>query len=147
VKECKALLMYRLYHFTDRKRLSLITFFLYEYSKRRYGVDIAPRARIEGGVRIAHCSDIVIGPNAGIGYGTVIFNGVTLGKKYPGAKGGMPQVGKNVTLGTGAKLLGEIVVGDGARIGANSVVMISVPAGATAVGAPAKIKGQKESSN
>jgi serine O-acetyltransferase len=147
VKEFKALFMYRVYHYTDRKKLSLITFLLYEYSKRRYGVDIAPRAKLEGGIRIAHCSDIVIGPNAVIGYGTVIFNGVTLGKKYPGAKGGMPQVGKNVTLGTGAKILGEVTIGDNARIGANSVVMISVPAGATAVGAPAVVKIKKDTGN
>lgn len=140
VKEFKAVLMYRIYHYTDRKKLSLLTFLLYEYSKRRYAVDIAPRAKIEGGIRIAHCFDIVIGPNASIGYGTVIFNGVTLGKKYPGAKGGMPQVGKHVTIGTGAKLLGSITIGDYAKIGANSVVLSSVEAGAVAVGVPAVVK-------
>lgn len=140
VKEFKAVFMYRIYHYTDKKKLSALTFLLYEYSKRRYAVDIAPRAKIEPGIRIAHCFDIVIGPNAVIGYGTVIFNGVTLGKKYPGVKGGMPKVGKHVTLGTGAKLLGEIEIGDYAKIGANSVVISSIEAGAVAVGVPAVVK-------
>jgi serine O-acetyltransferase len=147
VKEFKAIFMYRVYNYTDRKGLSLITFLLYEYSKRRYSVDISPRAKIQGGVRIAHCSDIVIGPNASIGYGTVIFNGVTMGKKYPGAKGGMPQVGMNVTLGTGAKLLGSITIGNNARIGANSVVIHDVPESSTAMGIPAKVKVKKDEGN
>lgn len=113
---------------------------LYLISKRRYGCDIAPGARVGAGLRLTHCSDIVIGPNVELGDDVVIFNGTTLGNRLGSAKGGMPKVGSRVLIGTGAKCLGAIEIGDDARIGANAVVLNDVPSQAVAVGVPAKIK-------
>jgi serine O-acetyltransferase len=81
-----------------------------------------------------------------IGEYCTIYHGVTLGDR--GGWGGAPHVGNNVLIGAGAKLLGDIVIGDDCVIGANAVVNISVPSGHVAVGVPAVIKkreGQKKS--
>ena len=83
---------------------------------------------------------IVIGETAVIGDGSTIYQGVTLGGTSPtrGAKR-HPTLGRDVIVGAGAKVLGRFTVGDGARIGSNAVVVKEVPAGATAVGNPARI--------
>lgn len=112
---------------------------LYSVFKRRYGCDISPKANIGPGLRMTHCSDVVIGPNVRLGRDVVIFNGVTLGNRLGSCGEGMPLVGDGVLLGTGAKILGPIEIGDAARVGANAVVLDSVPAGAVAVGVPARI--------
>lgn len=115
--------------------------FLQRLSHSALGSDISPAATIAPGVCFVHGTDIVIGAEAVVGPDTVIFNGVTLGKRKStnGEPDGMPKIGAGVLLATGAKLFGPIEVGDRARVGANSVVLKSVPAGATAVGAPARV--------
>ncbi|MCX7258485.1 MAG: serine O-acetyltransferase, partial [Polaromonas sp.] len=104
------------------------------------GVEIHPGAQISGGVFIDHGMGVVIGETAEIGEGCTIYHGVTLGgtSLYKGAKR-HPTLGKNVVVGAGAKVLGGFTVGDGAKIGSNAVVVKPVPAGATAVGNPARI--------
>lgn len=99
------------------------------------GAEIPLGARISGGLLIPHPNGIVIHPQAEIGPNCLIFQQVTIG----GGKGGVPRIGGHVDIGAGAKLLGPITVGDHARIGANAVVLQDVPAGATAVGIPARI--------
>lgn len=81
---------------------------------------------------------IVIHPRSVIGDGCVIRQGVTLGNRVHGVQEA-PVLGCGVNIGAGAKLLGAIRVGDNAQVGANAVVLCDVPAGATAVGVPAKI--------
>ncbi len=100
------------------------------------GVEIHPAAKIGEGVFIDHGMGVVIGETAEIGRGVTLYQGVTLGGT--GFEGGKrhPTLGDDVTVGSGAKLLGPIEVGDGAKIGANSVVIHDVPAGATVVGNP-----------
>ena len=88
---------------------------------------------------------VVVGETAVIGDGCTIYQGVTLGGTllYKGAKR-HPTLGKNVVVSAGAKVLGGFEVGDGAKIGSNAVVVKPVPAGATAVGIPARIIASKE---
>jgi serine O-acetyltransferase len=109
-------------------------------TKRRYRCDISPIESIGPHLPIAHESDIVTGPMVGIGKDAVIFNGVALGNRLRRDRvWAMPTIREQVLIGTGAKLLGSIDVGDGARIGANAVVLDSVPQGSLAVGNPARI--------
>ena len=100
------------------------------------GVEIHPGARIGEGFFIDHGSGVVIGETAEIGDRVTLYQGVTLGGTglEPGKR--HPTVGDDVTVGAGAKLLGPISVGDGAKVGANTVVVEDVPPGATVVGNP-----------
>jgi len=98
------------------------------------GADIPLNARIGGGLLIPHPNGIVIHPGSRIGPNCLIFQQVTIGDA-----GGVPTIGGHVDIGAGARVLGPVVVGDHARIGANAVVLSDVPAGATAVGIPARI--------
>src|SRR5947208_3406327 len=104
------------------------------------GIEIHPGAQIGMSVFIDHGMGIVIGETAEIGDGCTIYQGVTLGgtSLYKGTKR-HPTLGKNVVVSAGAKVLGGFIVGEGARIGSNAVVIKPVPPGATAVGIPARI--------
>lgn len=104
------------------------------------GIEIHPAARIGEGVFFDHAMGVVVGETAEIGDGCTIYQGVTLGgtSLYRGTKR-HPTLGRGVVVGAGAKVLGGFTVGDGARIGSNAVVTKPVPAGATAVGNPARI--------
>ena len=89
---------------------------------------------IENNVEFVHSIGIVIHPYSHIGEGTLIYQNVTIGN---GKKG--PQIGKNCIIGTGAVILGDIIIEDNVKIGANAVVLMDIPQNATAVGVPAKI--------
>jgi serine O-acetyltransferase len=104
------------------------------------GIEIHPGAVIGERVFFDHAMGVVVGETAVIGDGCTIYQGVTLGgtSLYKGAKR-HPTLGKDVVVSAGAKVLGGFVVGDGAKIGSNAVVIKPVPAGATAVGIPARI--------
>jgi len=110
------------------------------------GVEIHPAAKIGGEFFIDHGSGVVIGETAEIGERVTLYQGVTLGGTgfQPGKR--HPTLGDNVTVGSGAKLLGPIAVGDGAKIGANTVVVEDVPPLATVVGNPGhpvKVEGRR----
>jgi len=104
------------------------------------GIEIHPGAIVGERVFFDHAMGVVVGETAEIGDGCTIYQGVTLGgtSLYKGAKR-HPTLGKNVVVSAGAKVLGGFVVGDGAKIGSNAVVIKPVPPGATAVGIPARI--------
>ena len=104
------------------------------------GIEIHPGAVIGKRVFIDHGMGVVIGETAVVGDGCTIYHGVTLGgtSLYKGSKR-HPTLGKDVVVAAGAKVLGGFEVGDGAKIGSNAVVIKPVPAGATAVGIPARI--------
>lgn len=106
------------------------------------GIEIHPGAIIGRRVFIDHGHGVVIGQTAEVGDDSTIYQGVTLGgtSLTRGAKR-HPTLGKNVVVGAGAKVLGPFTVGDGANIGSNAVVVRAVPAGATAIGIPARIVG------
>ena len=104
------------------------------------GIEIHPASVIGRRVFIDHGMGVVIGETAAIGDDCTIYQGVTLGgtSLYRGTKR-HPTLGKGVVVGAGAKILGGFVVGDGANIGSNAVVVKEVPAGATVVGVPGRI--------
>jgi len=93
-----------------------------------------------GGLVLPHPNGVVIHPETTIGPTCIVFQQVTLGT---GPRPGVPRLGANVNIGPGAKVLGGVVVGDHARIGANAVVIRDVPAGTTAVGVPAVVKQRR----
>ena len=109
------------------------------------GIEIHPGAKIGERVFFDHAMGVVVGETAEIGDGCTIYQGVTLGGTtlYKGTKR-HPTLGKDVVVSAGAKVLGGFEVGDGAKIGSNAVVIKPVPAGATAVGIPARIIPSKE---
>ncbi|WP_372659260.1 serine O-acetyltransferase [Hydrogenophaga sp.] len=104
------------------------------------GIEIHPGAKLGNRVFFDHAMGVVVGETAEIGDGCTIYQGVTLGgtSLYKGTKR-HPTLGKDVVVSAGAKVLGGFLVGDGAKIGSNAVVIKPVPAGATAVGIPARI--------
>jgi len=99
------------------------------------GADIPLGTKIGGGILLTHPNGVVIHPHAIIGPNCLIFQQVTIGT---GNNDGVPKVGGHVDIGAGAKLLGNIIIGDHAKIGANAVVLNDVPPFATAVGVPAR---------
>lgn len=103
------------------------------------GIDIHPGAKIGPGFFIDHGAGVVIGETAEVGRDVTLYHGVTLGgvSWAPGKR--HPSLGDGVMVGAGAKILGPITVGAGARVGANSVVVEPVPEDATVVGIPARI--------
>lgn len=135
-----ALCLHRLAHALWRGGWKWLGRFVSHLSRFFTGIEIHPGARIGERVFFDHAMGVVVGETAEIGDGCTIYQGVTLGgtSLYKGAKR-HPTLGRDVVVGAGAKVLGGFEVGDGARIGSNAVVTKPVPAGATAVGNPARI--------
>ncbi|WP_172328109.1 serine O-acetyltransferase [Mangrovicoccus sp. HB161399] len=113
--------------------------FLAYLSRAVTAIDIHPGAKIGPGFFIDHGAGVVIGETAEIGTNVTLYHGVTLGgvSWSPGKR--HPTLGDNVMVGAGAKILGPITVGAGARVGANSVVVSEVPPEATVIGIPARL--------
>lgn len=104
------------------------------------GADIAWQASAGPGLQLQHPTGVVIGPHVVIGSNVVLAQGVTLGAlDGANADRSSPTIGEGVLVGAGARILGPVAVGDYARVGANAVVLKNVPAGAVAVGVPARI--------
>ena len=135
-----ALLIHRLAHCAWRNGFHWLGRFLSHLGRFLTGIEIHPGATIGRRVFIDHGMGVVIGETAEIGDDCTIYQGVTLGgtSLYRGTKR-HPTLGKGVVIGAGAQVLGGFEVGDGAKIGSNAVVIKPVPAGATAVGIPARI--------
>jgi len=103
------------------------------------GIEIHPGATVGRRVFIDHGMGIVIGETAEIGDDTTLYHGVTLGGTSWSKGKRHPTLGKGVVVGAGAKILGPITIGDGAKVGSNAVVVKDVPAGATVVGVPGRV--------
>jgi serine O-acetyltransferase len=103
------------------------------------GIEIHPGARIGRRVFIDHGMGVVIGETAEIGDDCTLYHGVTLGGVSWNKGKRHPTLGRGVVVGAGAKILGPFTVGDGAKVGSNSVVVKAVPPGATVVGIPARV--------
>src|SRR3569832_1981748 len=140
-----ALVKHRLAHWFWGRGLNWLGRFTSHVSRWLTGIEIHPGATIGRAVFIDHGMGVVIGETAEIGDGCTIYQGVTLGgtSLYKGAKR-HPTLGRNVVVSAGAKVLGGFMVGDGAKIGSNAVVIKPVPAGATAVGIPARLVQQDD---
>ena len=142
----KAVHSHRLAHWCYRHNLKFLARFISQRSRRRTGIEIHPGATIGRRLVIDHGMGIVIGETAEIGDDCLIYHGVTLGGTGKDVGKRHPTIGNNVLIGTGAKVLGPIKVGDNSRIAANSVVLREIPENSTAVGIPARvvrIAGQK----
>ena len=138
-----ALFAYRMAHFIYRKKLFFLARLISQIARFTTGIEIHPGAKIGRRLFIDHGMGVVIGETTTIGDDCIIYHGVTLGATDCDAPKRHPDIGDRVLIGAGAKILGPITIGSGAKVGANSVVLKSVPAGATAVGIPARILVQK----
>ena len=140
-----ALLVYRLFRWCWERGIPTqpLRFFVERAIEIATGIQIPAEARIGKGLRIHHFGGIILHNSVQLGEHCTIFHGVTLGETR--SMGGAPRVGNDVVMGAGAKILGRIELGDGCRVGANAVVLTSVPPGYVAVGVPAKLKPRKNS--
>jgi serine O-acetyltransferase len=140
-----AVILHRPAHWCWNAGFKWLGRFISQLARWFTGIEIHPGAKIGNRVFFDHAMGVVVGETAEIGDGCTIYQGVTLGgtSLYKGAKR-HPTLGKDVVVSAGAKVLGGFLVGDGAKIGSNAVVIKPVPAGATAVGIPARIIPSKE---
>ena len=127
---------------SNRKRRSMTALWLQSQASAVFGLDIHPAATLGAGILLDHGTGVVIGETATVGDGCTLLHGVTLGGTGKDTGDRHPKVGRDVLIGANASLLGNIAIGDGAKIGAGSIVLRPIPAHATAVGAPAKIIGR-----
>jgi serine O-acetyltransferase len=132
----QALLAHRVAHALHRAGLPLLPRAIAYTARALTGIEIHHAAHVGEGLFIDHGSGVVIGETAIIGDGVTLYQGVTLGGTGFETGKRHPTVQDNVTIGSGAKLLGPIEIGHGAKIGANSVVIRDVPPNATVVGVP-----------
>jgi len=134
-----ALLIHRVSHWIWRKRFYWLARFNSHIARWMTGIEIHPGATIGRRVFIDHGMGVVIGETAVIGDDCTLYHGVTLGGTSWNKGKRHPTLEQGVVIGAGAKVLGPIVIGRGAKIGSNAVVVKDVPAEATAVGIPARI--------
>ena len=134
-----AIWFYRVNHWLWKHRLKLIARWLSHVARFLTGIEIHPGAQIGERFFIDHGMGVVIGETAEIGDDVTLYHGVTLGGTTLEKGKRHPTLRDNVVVGAGAKILGAIEVGDGSRIGANSVVVKAVPANAVVVGVPGQV--------
>lgn len=133
-----ALILYRVAHYLYLKNFFFMARLISQLARFFTGIEIHPGAKIGKGLFIDHGMGVVIGETTEIGDNVTIYHGVTLGGTGKDKGKRHPTVGSDVIIGCGAKVLGPIIIGDGAKIGANAVVLKDVPTGVTAVGKAAK---------
>ena len=141
-----AVLVHRLSHRLWNAGLKWLARFLSHLGRWLTGIEIHPGARIGRRFFIDHGMGVVIGQTAEIGDDCTLYHGVTLGGTSWDKGKRHPTLGRGVVVGAGAKILGPIMIGDGAKIGSNAVVVKGVPAGATAIGIPARLVESQDSS-
>lgn len=134
-----ALFLYRLAHWLWQHRMFFLGRFTSHVGRFLTGIEIHPGAKIGKGFFVDHGMGVVIGETAEIGDDVTLYHGVTLGGTSWQKGKRHPTIGNNVVIGTGAKVLGPIRIGDNTRIGANSVVVNDVPPNSVVVGIPGKI--------
>ena len=136
-----AVWMYRIGHYFWKKKLVWLARFTSHISRWLTGIEIHPGAQIGRRFFIDHGMGVVIGETAIIGEDCLLYQGVVLGGTSLEKKKRHPTLGNSVTVGSGAIVLGDILLADGSKIGAGSVILHSVPRGATAIGVPGRIVG------
>ncbi|MBQ0097528.1 MAG: serine O-acetyltransferase [Oscillospiraceae bacterium] len=142
----KAVRKYRRAHWFYEHNMKFIARYLSQRARHKTGIEIHPAAQIGNGFVIDHGMGVVIGETTIIGDNCILYQGVTLGGTGKEHGKRHPTLGNNVLVGSGAKILGPVKIGDNARIAAGAVVLNDVPADSTAVGVPArivKLNGQK----
>jgi len=139
----KALIMHHISNFYWRHHLYFLARLNSNLARRWTGIEIHPGAKIGKGLVIDHGMGVVIGETAEIGDNCVIYHGVTLGGTGKQKAKRHPTIGNHVFIGAGAKLLGNIQIGDHTKIGANAVVLKDCPPNSTLVGIPAVNKAKQ----
>jgi serine O-acetyltransferase len=134
-----ALQTHRIAHWLWGQNREAMAFYLQSRSSELFQVDVNPAAKIGKGAFFDHGTGIVIGETAVIGEDVSMLQGVTLGGTSSERVDRHPKIGRGVLLGAGAKVIGNITIGDYAKVAAGAVVLIPVPAGCTAVGVPARL--------
>lgn len=135
----KSIVLHSVAHALYSHRWYFLARFVSELSRWLTGIEIHPGARLGRRLVIDHGMGVVIGETAEVGDDCIIFHGVTLGGLQFDPVKRHPTVGDRVLIGTGAKVLGPVRLGEGCRVGANAVITKDVPAGRTAVGNPMRI--------
>lgn len=138
----QALQAYRIAHWLWQQNRTSLALYLQNRISMEFAVDIHPAARIGQGILLDHATGIVIGETAVVGDNVSILQGVTLGGTGKVSGDRHPKVGDFVLLSAGAKVLGNIRIGDCAKVGAGSVVLKDVPNNCTVAGVPAEIVGE-----
>lgn len=138
-----ALWFHRLAHFLWQHKLKLPARILSHINRFLTGIEIHPGAKIGRRFFIDHGAGVVIGETSEIGNDVLFYQGVVLGGTSAEKKKRHPTIGDNVEMGAGAIALGAITIGNGARIGSGSVVIQSIPPGATVVGIPGRAVGDR----
>ncbi len=134
----KAIICYKISHFFYTKKLYFLARLISNISRFITGIEIHPGAKIGKGLFIDHGMGVVIGETAEVGDNVTMYHGVTLGGTGNEKGKRHPTVGDNVVIGAGAKVLGNIYIASGTRVGANSVVLKNTSINSTVVGIPAK---------
>lgn len=145
LKGIHALATYRVANWLWRERRYLLAVHLQNLMSEGFGVDIHPAATIGKGILMDHATSVVIGETAVVGDNVSMLHEVTLGGTGKETGDRHPKVRRGVLLGAGAKVLGNVEIGEGAKIGAGSVVLTDVPAHCTFAGVPAVMVGKTES--
>ena len=140
-KGFQALQTHRIAHWFWTAGRKLMAYHLQSRSAEIFAVDIHPAAQFGAGIMLDHGTGLVAGETSRVGDGCSILHGVTLGGTGKTVLDRHPKIGKNVLIGAGAKILGNIKIGDGARIASGSVVLKDVKAQCTVAGIPAKPVG------
>jgi serine O-acetyltransferase len=141
-KGYQAIQAYRVGHFLWERGQKDLAYFVQMRVSEIFGVDIHPAARIGRGIMIDHAHSIVIGETAVVGDNVSMLHSVTLGGTGKEEEDRHPKIGNGVLIGAGAKVLGNIKIGDCSRIAAGSVVLDEVPSCKTVAGIPARIVGE-----
>lgn len=134
-----AIMLHRPAYFLYRHKWFFLARLLSQLGRFLTGVEIHPGAKIGTGVFIDHGSGIVIGETAEVGDGCTLYQGVTLGGTGKDKGKRHPTLERNVTVGSGAKILGPFTVGENSKIAAGAVVLTEIPPDCTAVGVPARV--------
>lgn len=145
-KGFQALQSYRVAHWLWGMQRHALALYLQSRISEAFNVDIHPAARIGQGILIDHGTSVVIGETAVVGDDVSLLHEVTLGGTGKEAGDRHPKVGKGVLIGAGAKILGNIKIGDGSKIAAGSVVLNEVPPNSTVAGVPARVVGKPKAS-
>lgn len=134
-----AIFFYRLAHFLWELKIPMLPRLTSQLARFFTGIEIHPGAKIGRGLFIDHGMGVVIGETSIIGDNVTMFQGATLGGTGKEKGKRHPTLGNNVVVGAGAKILGNIIIGDNVNIGANAVVIRDVPSNSTVVGVPGRV--------
>jgi serine O-acetyltransferase len=113
--------------------------FVLRHCRYKYGISIEPETHIGSGFYIGHFGCIFVAPDATIGDNCNLSHGVTIGRTYRGERAGVPNIGMNVYIGPGAKIIGKVLIGNNVAIGANCVVTKDISDNAVVVGMPGRV--------